>query len=253
MQNRYFGDVGDFTKYGLLRNAAKCVSKLGILWCLANDENHNMDGKHIIYLKNNVRNSFRNCDPELYDALKGLLVNTDGNIIHANRNVSLFKDLHLLPENTAYFEEVISVSHDLRQRERERDCWFDRASQALKDCDLAFCDPDNGIEVPSASKRTKKHFKYIYWNELKSLWDDGKSLIIYQHMHMGKPHLSQLNERVSNIVEVLNTDTVMSLRCFRGTVRTYLLVPQPLHEKCFTELYKSMVSGPWSQHIEPWD
>ncbi|MBI9080289.1 MAG: hypothetical protein JEY79_11190 [Pseudodesulfovibrio sp.] len=253
MQNRYFGNIGDFSKYGLLRKTASYAEKIGVLWCLAEDENHNNNGKHLGYLKKDLREIYRSCDPKLFDSLKAHLIGNDGEIIQANRNVSSFKNLQLLPESTVYFEDIIKVTTHPNQREEERDRWFDRALQVFKDCDLVFCDPDNGIEVSSAGKRTQKHFKYIYWDELERLWNNGKSLIIYQHMHMGKPHITQLKERKLNIMNILGTDMVLSLRCFRGTVRTYFLVPQSAHRQHFAEIVNHMTSGSWHQHIKLWN
>lgn len=50
MQDRYAGDVGEFQKYGLLRELCRPTPgatpvHLGVCWCLADDEPHNNDGK----------------------------------------------------------------------------------------------------------------------------------------------------------------------------------------------------------------
>jgi len=252
MQNRYFGDTGDFSKYGILHSAAQYMKRIGILWCLTDDENHNNDGKHIAYLNTDKGHPFRACDPELYDSLKTLLIDADGKIITKNRRVALMSSLQILPNRTAFFEEMIPTHHDSKCRKNEREDWFQRARQTLQDCDLVFCDPDNGIEVASVSKRAKKQFKYIYWDELKTLWTDKKSLIIYQHMQRDKLHLTQVHERCCQLVERLGTDVVLPLTCPRGTVRTYFLIPQPRHNKCFAKIYKEMTGKRWSHHIKPW-
>jgi len=73
MQHRYFGDVGDFGKYGLLRVLSGLGAdpglKLGVVWYLFPDETHNADGKHISYLQRNDP-FYRECDEELYDRLR---------------------------------------------------------------------------------------------------------------------------------------------------------------------------------------
>ena len=55
MQDRYFGDVGDFGKYGLLRVLsgfwAEPRLKLGVVWYLFPNETHNADGGLISYLQ----------------------------------------------------------------------------------------------------------------------------------------------------------------------------------------------------------
>lgn len=65
MQNRYTGDIGDFSKLGLLRQLSARLS-IGVNWYLVPDEGHSRDGQHINYL---TKNSFRACDPPLLDAL----------------------------------------------------------------------------------------------------------------------------------------------------------------------------------------
>ena len=74
MKHPYVGDVGDFGKYGLLRVVGKHPGgmRLGVVWYLTDAQEHNNDGKHDGYLKNGSqreRDSFRNCDPALYDRL----------------------------------------------------------------------------------------------------------------------------------------------------------------------------------------
>ena len=77
MQDRYFGDIGDFAKYGLLRavTAGEPPLRLAVLWYLVPDESHNKDGRHIDYLEPTPENlaRFRACDPELYDRLGDLV------------------------------------------------------------------------------------------------------------------------------------------------------------------------------------
>ena len=49
MQNRYTGDVGDFAKYGLMRQFGRAGFRMALAWYLFPDEGHNADGKHIVY------------------------------------------------------------------------------------------------------------------------------------------------------------------------------------------------------------
>jgi hypothetical protein len=62
-----------------------------------------------------------------------------------------------------------------------RDRWRDGLIKAASDADLVFLDPDNGIEVPSRPMGSKGSSKYVFWDELQSLWATGCSLLIYQH------------------------------------------------------------------------
>ena len=71
MQDWYFGDIGDFAKFGLLRGivAHDPTVRRGVLWYLVPDESHTKDGRRIAYLEPSPKNrkSFRPCDLVLYD------------------------------------------------------------------------------------------------------------------------------------------------------------------------------------------
>lgn len=51
MQNRYTGDIGDFSKLGLLRTLHSAGLSIGLNWYLTPDETHNSDGRHVGYLR----------------------------------------------------------------------------------------------------------------------------------------------------------------------------------------------------------
>jgi len=98
VQTRYFGDIGDFAKFGLLR----CVVaddprlRLCVLWYLVPDESHTNDGRHIAYLDPTCKHQkrFRCCDPDLYDTL--------GRLVHGGeRSVSLVARHAILPVTQA--------------------------------------------------------------------------------------------------------------------------------------------------------
>lgn len=59
MQDRYAGDIGDFSKLGLLRQLSACGMAIGINWYLTPNERHNTDGRYVGYLNDD---SFRACD-----------------------------------------------------------------------------------------------------------------------------------------------------------------------------------------------
>ena len=71
MQDRYTGDLGDFSKLGILRILQKAGLSIGVNWYLTPEENHNGDGRHIKHLKND--NNFRACDEELRLELKDIV------------------------------------------------------------------------------------------------------------------------------------------------------------------------------------
>ena len=70
MQNRYTGDIGDFSKLGLLRALRAEGLSIGLNWYLTPDESHNSDGRHVGYLE---KDAFRACDEELWLELKAIV------------------------------------------------------------------------------------------------------------------------------------------------------------------------------------
>ena len=70
MQNRYVGDLGDFSKLGLLRVLQKTGLSIGVNWYLVPDETHNQDGRFIKYLEDD---GYRCCDEALCKELKRIV------------------------------------------------------------------------------------------------------------------------------------------------------------------------------------
>ncbi|MBR3160975.1 MAG: hypothetical protein IKF14_17965 [Atopobiaceae bacterium] len=62
MLNRYTGDIGDYSKLGLLRALRSAGFLIGLNWYLTPDETHNSDGRHVGYLG---QDEYRACDPGL--------------------------------------------------------------------------------------------------------------------------------------------------------------------------------------------
>lgn len=185
MQNRYFGDVGDFGKYGLLRKLCGVTSdgpqlSLGVVWYLVPDEGHNDDGKHISYLQ---RPAYRSCDPCLFDGLKLLL--DDG-----QRSVSKIQRSDLLPRKTTFFGAFLSYDgmpiagfENKEARLTSRQKWLLGAHDAVENQDIIFLDPDNGFQVKSVKRHADKRVKYVFWDEAKQFSDENKTLVIYHHLN----------------------------------------------------------------------
>ena len=70
MKNQYFGDIGDYGKYGLLRRLAKYGIKIAINWYLTESDGTN-DCKSTKYLQKEEESS--KYDSELFCILKGML------------------------------------------------------------------------------------------------------------------------------------------------------------------------------------
>lgn len=256
MQNRYVSDLGDFGKYGLLR--ALCRSNdssspelsLGVVWYLVPDESHNADGKFIRYLDHSPKNDrqFRQCDPELYDALV--------DIIHKKaRNVSSIRKCNIMPPGTVFYEEHLYFDGTpanspgaRRKRTAYRNGWVQDALSATKDCDIIFIDPDNGLEA--GTKRYQKLGpKYVFFDELEPYCKREQSLIIYHHTSRRGTAEEQVREHLAQIDERLNSSSTFALLYHRGSSRAFLVVPSEKHKTILTEKVEQFMQGPWSQHF----
>ena len=239
MQNKYVGDIGDFGKYGLLRYILKNTKvKLGINWCYVKDETNNNDGKHIAYLlnENNNYEIYRKCDEPLYDELfeivkpkrEGDKVISESDIRNLDEIKSrLFKD-------TPCFKELMN----------NRANWFMYSLEQLTNCDIIFLDPDNGLEVKSYPKTSKRHVKYLYYDEVEQYLQDGKSVIIYQHHDRKTDKLLEVRKKIKPQYEIF------ALNFHRYDLRYFVFIFQKSHHKFKNIVKKQFFESPWvNKHV----
>ena len=185
MQDRYVGDIGDFANNGLLR--ALCGTpenpvpglKLGVVEYFnkpnAADSNKG-HGNKIEYLKvSGFSNSmFRECDPSLYDALQNLV----GESLVSGTELKLDPDRtkKLLPVATRYYDTLTPPAGG-------RPAWFQDAIQKVGDANLVFLNPDTGIASEIMQKNVQP--SHATMAEIKQIFEEGKSLVIYQHWSHG--------------------------------------------------------------------
>ena len=206
MKNKYFGDVNDYLKYGILRCFTESGFHVGVCWMLTPDDERS-DGGKIGYLRQPKQ--WRKHDPELFDFLCGRMDELTG------RSVNWIEDPSILA-NTCFFNEIVP------DREPRRSSWFAEAMEDLNTCNLIFFDPDNGIEVPSVPRNRKNSSKYVYWDELRIAWDRGASLLVFQHYPRKKrsEYISQMVDAMQkNLgganVTPLHTSNVLFLLAIR--------------------------------------
>ena len=231
MKNQYFGDVNDYRKYGLLRALQPAIrGSLLVAWMLTPDDG-SQDGGFRSYL--GAPGRWRHYDPALFDGLAALLQPA------AEPAVTLLERSDLLSGATYYSDVVPDGS-------AERDVWRQNLLEAARNVELAFVDPDNGIEVPSNPVGRKNSSKYVTWSELEALWNAGCSLLIYQHFRREKREafaqrlVSDLRERTrANFVKAFRTPHVL-----------FLLAAQDRHVTRFQKAI-SLVARQWKGQIEP--
>lgn len=245
MKNQYFGDVGDFGKYGLLSALSTSGMKIGVNWYLTHND-AKTDGKFIEYLN---KTEFVESDVELADFLKRCLD-------LGNRNVSEIKNFERF-SGFAYHEEIIDLKHinalsepGRRKRVDVRTKWFEESLNRLSGCDLIFCDPDNGIETKSMSKIGVDSVKYVFIDEIKTMIEKGHSLVVYNHRDR-----SAEEAYVSRFLEIkkqLSNDVSMRIVRFnRYSARDYLFFIQENHkDQLNVQIDAFLNQRHWKRHFK---
>lgn len=233
MKNQYFGDINDYRKYGLLRSISKATNlTISVAWMLTSDDK-STDGQLISYL--NAPAKWRYSDPELFDQLSYVIRN------ERKRHVGLAQKYNLIP-TTKYFDKVIP--DDATQR----NAWFKQLLTFAEQSDLVFIDPDNGLEVKSKPYGKTKSSKYLYCHELDALWDNGKSISLYQHFAREKR-----STFIQGMLSTLQDRTQGSMVCAFSTANVvFLLALQPHHQKYYQAIRQS-VEQHWGNQIKHWE
>ena len=210
MQNRYFGDIGDFVKYRLLRSLCGFTEdggqlSLGVVWYLNEEAG---DGKFVDYL-DDCDSPYRTADGVLFDRLKCFRqVWTPHEMNYRrSRNVLLLEDSGLFPDAVWYSTCVPPLK-------KERSMWLQGALEAVRGRRVVFLDPDNGLEVRSTQKTGKKRAKYVLWGELKEFCSlkQNSHVVVYQH-----------RQRCSLLEQI---DVQMKeMRCWTPDVDLFAVVP----------------------------
>lgn len=208
MQNRYAGDIGDYIKLALLRELGR-GRRVGVAWYLFPDEAHNSDGRHVSYLASPAK--WRHLDPELFDALANVIVG-ERSVRSLQRNAGL--------EAVFSMEPLAMGSLAARDRCSERSRWFKDATEVLRQCDLVFADPDNGIVDDAEYRRRQRTFgKQMPLSEALAL-AEGRPAVIYHHNSRFKGgHDAEVNHWLRRF-----GDTALAIRSTAFSCRTFFVL-----------------------------
>jgi len=235
MQNRYAGDVGDFGKFGLLREIQRhsgCAS-IGINWYLTPDENGNADGKHVRYLK---RPGFSDCDPQLYRKM--------ASVVNNQRTVAVLENAELVT-NAIYYNNVLEVpNYDFSRAD-----WHNHALEKLKNANVVFLDPDNGVQVPDVVVTPARSIKYVMVEELTDYLTRGQSVIVYNHRARENEsiYLSRLSWINSNMITAPTMKRIITFH--RGTTRDYIFLIQSNYSKIIDDAIQQLLNSSWKRHF----
>ena len=253
MQDGYVGDAGDFGKYGLLRSLSRgdehgAALHLGVLWyrVYGDDSATISDGRHTDYLFAPSRQErlLRRCDPELFEKMLHLVKN--------DRSIAAVEASGVLPPDTVFFREGLSFKETPRgERDGKRYRWFNAGLRRVKEAEVVFFDPDNGLEVPSRNSMSLMGPKYVYYNDLQSCWERGQSLVVYHHIgrtYRGRKADAgdQIRSRCRELRQKLSGAEPIVLRYRRRSPRVYFVLPCLEHAGRLKSRIDRFLDSPWS-------
>jgi len=221
MKNQYVGDIGDYGKYGLLRFLASHGIKIGVNWYLTENDG-STDGRFTTYLKNPAERVY---DPELFDALQNITDCPD-------KTVKMIEQAGIIPDAEFFGELLKSSSLEASVREWNRRLWFHNSTLMLKNAELIFADPDNGISYRKTA-RTKDSEKFILPEDVAEYYNSGKNVVYY--CHKGRRKQEAWEQAKAEIRNHIRDAQLLAVTCHRGTQRSYIFI---LHPDCYMKYEK---------------
>jgi len=172
MKNRFYGDVNDYIKYGILDILANRYNAIGINWYLTDDQHRNQKHGNIMRHIDDEK-KWKGHNPRIFALLKQRITNQQRNIMYCRQdNVFNFK---------YEFREQLPDNAFQNDYETLRDEWHARAIGHLNKCDLVFFDPDIGV-INQLSKGVIKNSEYCLVREIEDYdWCDWLIVVFPKH------------------------------------------------------------------------
>ena len=167
MRDQYVGDVSDALKFAYLRALAGNDRRLGVAWYYVLGEDGKSDGRHVEWRQ---EPAWQQLDSVLHTGLSSL----------PERSIAELERAAIWPDKVIFHREPMPTRDG-------RLAWASRMGHELRDADLVFLDPDNGI-----GDDTKKH---ATMSELQMMRRPGRALVFISFPGRNLPH-DQLVQRL---------------------------------------------------------
>ena len=232
MKDQFVGDIGDYTKLGLLRVVENAGFSIGVNWYCTPPDGRS-DGKIDGFLE-------KPCDtPDI------ILFNELRDIRKAHK-IKAIEESNLLNNAKYYNEEIIGIRRKL---------WHEKALTHLCHQDIIFLDPDNGFEVGHINPNFPDGCKYATYDEAADYFCiNNSSVIVYQHWRIPPEKSNNYRgyiERLHRIKKYLSEAKSIDVRlvCIKAAHRDYFLILQPDHNEKIAQAISDMLDTGWKNHM----
>ncbi len=222
MKNQYVGDIGDYGKYGLLRFFANAGVKVGINWYLTKNDG-STDGKFVKYLQ---KDDMRSYDPDLFEMLT-VIAEKEDKSVQDIQNTGIVR-------GALFYDELLDPVGTPKERETIRKEWFEDSLDRMKDAELVFMDPDNGL-LTSGKENAIGTEKYIFPDEVERYYNAGHNVVYY--CHKGRRKLMEWDAYISHMFDRIPDAMPAVLTYHKGTQRSYVFL---IHKESFPKYRKSI-------------
>jgi hypothetical protein len=242
LQNRYVADIGDYVKLAILR-ALAFDRRMGVAWWRFPDEPRKRDGAHREYLER--PNEWKHFDPVLFEALSRIER-------EKKRDVRAIEEAGILPNAVFASDEVPCKDHHFLVRPTKRLEWLEKIKTKLRQCDLVFLDPDNGIASEWLRLTRQYAGKSVTIGEMKELQNGTRPMVVYHHQTRRRGgHSSEICDLAARLRESgLNVSGALRAKPWSPRVFFMLNADRQLREraKSIAELWGSWIS--WHPDVE---
>ena len=224
MQDNYIGDIGDYGKYGLLREVCAAGLSLAVNWykVIPTKPGKQDDGKYTSYLS--MPQIYRDYDPAMFDSLKKIVMQEQ------DRRIARIEQ-----------EKLFSASFYSVPLGNNREEWHVQALEKTKNANVVFLDPDNGLETEKMHQTGKPTEKHVAWAELKDYYARGQNVILYQH----RPQMTTKEKCIESVMHFqrscLQADSVKLLAFPKYTNRFYFMFLHGRDQSEFQRICTGMV------------
>lgn len=245
MNDRYVGDVGDFSKFALLRllerSSEEAIETAVLWWATKHAGGSAGDGRHTGFV---TEQPYLDADRELAEALHA--------VQKKGRRIAHLEQANLL-RRVRYHSEPIDGEEPLRPRDRpaRRAVWLEGAIEVARGADVVFVDPDNGL-VPMSMRTTNAAArKTVVVHELASLVTPDQTLVVYHHSTRQRDHAWQAKFLADRLRQYLpKHDPVVVLRAPRFSPRFYGIVPAVRHRAMLANALETLLTPTWRHLFE---